>query len=79
MKINETINIKIPYTEKTYGTLYIQCIKDKGQTDAEFLNAVLVGDRDPLTDNCSEEWKATGSDHLVINVDDLELATGDEQ
>ena len=73
--INETVNIEIAYTEATFGVICIQCIKDKGQTDLEFLDAVHTGDRNPMEDNCGEVWKEKGCSSQVFNTDDAELGS----
>ena len=72
-KINETVRIKIPYTETSYGTIYFKCVKEKNQTDAEFIDTILKGDFDPFLDNCDEDWDQEDSDSLIIHHDDVEL------
>ena len=70
--IGEAINIKIPYSETSYGTIFVQCIKKPGQTDAEFLEDARAGDIDPIGDEYDPEWKQEGSDQLVISMEEIE-------
>ncbi len=63
----EKVTIVIPYSEVTWGRVYLDCVIDDGVTKEEFLAGVKDGSIDPFPFAWEgEEWCADDSDQLEL-------------
>ena len=68
------ITIKIPYSEVTYGRVYLDCIIDDDVTKEEFIAGVKAGTIDPFPFAWDgEEWSADDSDELDLVISETEV------
>ena len=65
--MSERITIGIPYSEVTYGNVYLNCVIGDGITKEEFIAGVHAGTIDPLPfAREGEEWTAEESAGLEM-------------
>ncbi len=69
----EKMCIVFPYSEVTWGKVYLDCIIDDGVTKEEFLAGVKDGSIDPFAFAWEgEHWSESGTDHTETLVNEAE-------
>jgi len=70
----EKVTLVIPYSEVTWGRVYLDCVIDDGVTKEDFIAGVKAGTIEPFAfAHEGEEWSADDSTDLDLMYQDMEV------
>ena len=73
MSDTNRITIRVPYSETTRGSCYVDVELKDGETAEQYLVRVRNDSAPLLVDAISEEWLVEDSDSLSFEVDEAEI------